>query len=176
MKTIQAILELARTAPTGGTLAMATVMKVRGSAYRRPGARMLITADGRTAGDPDRLTAGLNAHTVMLSRNGRRLAYSTLTLSSNLWSIRVPDRPPISIREAIPLTSGAQIVEGVAVSPDGQFVVCANAAADTLSVIDTHSESVIETIWAKAKPSGSSRPCSRYTRFPPTRRTGARIT
>jgi len=50
MKTIQAILELARTAPTGGTLAMATVMKVRGSAYRRPGARMLITADGRTAG------------------------------------------------------------------------------------------------------------------------------
>src|SRR5436190_7105578 len=50
MKTIQAILELARTAPTGGTLAMATVMKVRGSAYRRPGARMLITAEGRTAG------------------------------------------------------------------------------------------------------------------------------
>ena len=64
--------------------------------------------DGHPAGDPDRLTAGLNAHTVMLSRNGRRLAYSTLTLSSNLWSIRVPDRPPISIREATPLTSGAR--------------------------------------------------------------------
>jgi xanthine/CO dehydrogenase XdhC/CoxF family maturation factor len=50
MKTIQAIVELARAAPAGEVLAMATVMKVRGSAYRRPGARMLMTADGRTAG------------------------------------------------------------------------------------------------------------------------------
>lgn len=49
MKTIQAIVELAREAPAGEVLAMATVMKVRGSAYRRPGARMLMAA-GRTAG------------------------------------------------------------------------------------------------------------------------------
>jgi len=50
MKTIQAITELAASAPAGEVMAIATVMKVRGSAYRRPGARMLITADGRTAG------------------------------------------------------------------------------------------------------------------------------
>jgi xanthine/CO dehydrogenase XdhC/CoxF family maturation factor len=50
MKTIQAIVELAREAHAGEVLAMATVMKVRGSAYRRPGARMLMTAAGRTAG------------------------------------------------------------------------------------------------------------------------------
>ncbi len=50
MKTIQAIVELAKSARPGEVLAMATVMKVRGSAYRRPGARMLMTADGRTAG------------------------------------------------------------------------------------------------------------------------------
>ena len=50
MKTIQAIVELAREARPGEVLAMATVMNVRGSAYRRPGARMLMTADGRTAG------------------------------------------------------------------------------------------------------------------------------
>ncbi len=50
MKTIRAIVELAATAQTGEVLAMATVVNVRGSAYRRPGARMLILPDGRTAG------------------------------------------------------------------------------------------------------------------------------
>lgn len=50
MKTIQAIVKLAGEARPGGVLAMATVMNVRGSAYRRPGARMLMTADGRAAG------------------------------------------------------------------------------------------------------------------------------
>ncbi len=49
MKTIQAIVELAKQARPSEILAMATVMKVRGSAYRRPGARMLMAA-GRTAG------------------------------------------------------------------------------------------------------------------------------
>ncbi len=50
MKTIQAIVELASEACPGEVLAMATVMHVGGSAYRRPGARMLMTAAGRTVG------------------------------------------------------------------------------------------------------------------------------
>ncbi len=50
MNSLQAIMELAREARAGEVLALATVMKVRGSAYRRPGARMLMTAGGRTAG------------------------------------------------------------------------------------------------------------------------------
>ena len=50
MKEIQAIVSLARTAGEGEPLALATVVKIRGSAYRRPGARMLMTSDGRTAG------------------------------------------------------------------------------------------------------------------------------
>lgn len=41
----------------------------------------------------------------------------------------------------------------LAVSPDGRYVVCANAAADNLSVIDTRRDTVVETIWVKAKPS-----------------------
>ena len=41
----------------------------------------------------------------------------------------------------------------LAVSPNGRHVVCANAAADNLSVIDTRTDSVVETIWVKAKPS-----------------------
>ena len=41
----------------------------------------------------------------------------------------------------------------LAVSPDGRHVVCANAGSDNLSVIDTRKNKLIETIWAKEKPS-----------------------
>jgi YVTN family beta-propeller protein len=40
----------------------------------------------------------------------------------------------------------------LAVSPDGRYVVCTNAASDNLSVIDTRSDTVVETIWVKASP------------------------
>ncbi|HDT14275.1 MAG TPA: phosphoesterase [Candidatus Aminicenantes bacterium] len=40
----------------------------------------------------------------------------------------------------------------LALSPDGRWVVCANAASDNLSVIDTATDSVAETIWAKSSP------------------------
>jgi len=41
---------------------------------------------------------------------------------------------------------------GIARSPDGHHVVVANAGGDTLSVIDTRTDKVIETIWAKPSP------------------------
>lgn len=41
----------------------------------------------------------------------------------------------------------------LAVSPDGKHVVCANAGSDHLSLIDVAKEEVIETVWAKSKPS-----------------------
>ena len=52
----------------------------------------------------------------------------------------------------------AEILAGLhssalAVSPDGRYVVCANAAADTLSVIDMAADAVVETIWVKPAPS-----------------------
>jgi YVTN family beta-propeller protein len=40
----------------------------------------------------------------------------------------------------------------LAVHPSGRYVVCANAASDNLSVIDTRSDTVVETIWAKQSP------------------------
>ena len=40
----------------------------------------------------------------------------------------------------------------LAVSPDGRYVVCANAASDNISVIDTRTDTVVETIWAKPTP------------------------
>ncbi|MBC7349769.1 MAG: bifunctional YncE family protein/alkaline phosphatase family protein [Candidatus Aminicenantes bacterium] len=40
----------------------------------------------------------------------------------------------------------------LALSPDGRYLVCANAAADNLSVIDTEKDEVVETIWVKRSP------------------------
>ena len=37
-------------------------------------------------------------------------------------------------------------------SPDGRYVVCANAASDHLSVIEVGTDRVVETIWVKASP------------------------
>jgi DNA-binding beta-propeller fold protein YncE len=41
----------------------------------------------------------------------------------------------------------------LAVSPDKQYVVCANAGSDNLSVIHTTTGRLVETIWTRAKPS-----------------------
>lgn len=40
----------------------------------------------------------------------------------------------------------------LALSPDGRYLVCANAASDNLSVIDTEKDEVVETIWVKRSP------------------------
>ncbi len=51
----------------------------------------------------------------------------------------------------------AEILTGLhacalALSPDRRWLVCANAGLDNLSVIDTRTDRVVETIWAKASP------------------------
>ncbi len=66
---IEQIVDLARSAVAAGVGSLlATVVRVRGSTYRRPGARMLVTDDGRSAG----VVSGgcLERHVV---EHGRRL-------------------------------------------------------------------------------------------------------
>lgn len=60
----------------------------------------------------------------------------------------------------IDLNSGQAIKEivvhlhssALALSPSGRYLVCANAASDNLSVIDTEKDEVVETIWVKRSP------------------------
>jgi DNA-binding beta-propeller fold protein YncE len=40
----------------------------------------------------------------------------------------------------------------LAVSPNGRHLVCANAGADNLSVVDTRTDTLVETIWTKSSP------------------------
>jgi Tol biopolymer transport system component len=74
------------------------------------------------AGRPLRLTTGLNAHSISLSADGTRLAYSVYTSHANVWSIPIPTDGPISVDRATQVTAGNQTVEGMSVSPDGRWL------------------------------------------------------
>ena len=79
-----------------------------------------LNDDGTAKGQPERVTTGLNPHTISVSRDGRSLVYSTLLRQQNVWSIDVPQGDPVSGYEGDPVTTGRQVIEGMAVSPDGQ--------------------------------------------------------
>ena len=49
-----------------------------------------LTAAGAPAGEPERLAAGADAHTISISADGRQLAYARLRTLSNIWAIPVP--------------------------------------------------------------------------------------
>jgi serine/threonine-protein kinase len=79
---------------------------------------------GRPEGEPARITTGLEAEAISLAADGSRLAYSVLTETSNVWSLPIPTdaESPVSIRAAEPVTSGNQVIEYMAISPDGRWL------------------------------------------------------
>jgi len=74
---------------------------------------------------PRRITTGLDVHTFTLSRDGSRLVYASLTSSSNVWAVDLPADPdsPASIRDAVPITRGNQIIEAIGITRDGKTLV-----------------------------------------------------
>ena len=83
---------------------------------------LALQRSGAPAGDATRLTTGLNAHTVSVQRDGRAIAYSVFTQSSNVWAVPIPSGAPIGTVAATPMTSGSQTVEAMEVSPDGKWL------------------------------------------------------
>ena len=80
-------------------------------------------AGGEPRGPALRLTTGLNAHTISLSADGRRIAYGDLAIESNAWSIA--DAGPSAGRRpssAIQVTRGSQFVESSLLSRDGRWL------------------------------------------------------
>ena len=84
--------------------------------------RIKLGRSGRPSSPPARLTAGLEPHTIDVSRDGRILAYSGFTEYANIWSLPIPDRDPLSAARAQPVTQGHQSIEGMAISPDGRWL------------------------------------------------------
>lgn len=63
----------------------------------------------------------------------------------------------LDLRAAAASHPKAEILTGLhacalALSPDRRWLVCANAGSDHLSVLDTRTDRVVETIWVKASP------------------------
>ena len=85
--------------------------------------RIPLDASGARTGEPERLTTGLNVHSLSLSEDGKTLSYSVLTTKQNIWSIPIPEEGAVSVTEAAPVTTGSQTIEGIHVSPDGQWLV-----------------------------------------------------
>ena len=84
--------------------------------------RQRLSAAGDPEGEAQRLTSGLNAHTISLSRDGTVLAYASYTPSANIWSIDIPADGVASVADATQVTFGAEKIEKLAVSPDGQWL------------------------------------------------------
>jgi eukaryotic-like serine/threonine-protein kinase len=81
-----------------------------------------ITGSGEAAREPVRLTTGLGVHSVSLSADGKRLAYSSFSTLSNIWSLRMTGRLPVSRSEAVKITVGNQSSENTNASRDGKWL------------------------------------------------------
>jgi xanthine/CO dehydrogenase XdhC/CoxF family maturation factor len=92
MTEIQNICEAYRRAATENVrAALATVVRVEGSAYRRPGARMLVTEDGRTTGvvSGGCLEADVRGRAARIMRTGQPglVTYDTTTDEDVVWGL-----------------------------------------------------------------------------------------
>jgi Tol biopolymer transport system component len=84
--------------------------------------RQALKRGGEAQGDPVRLTTGANAHTVSVSADGSRLAYTALISHSNAWWAPITPRGTTPFSSAKPLTNENQTIEALAVSPDGKWL------------------------------------------------------
>ena len=92
MTEIQSICEAYRRAAMENVqAALATVVRVEGSAYRRPGARMLVTEDGRTTGvvSGGCLEGDVRDRAARVMRTGepRLVTYDTTTDEDVVWGL-----------------------------------------------------------------------------------------
>jgi Tol biopolymer transport system component len=64
----------------------------------------------------------LSAHTLSLSGDGEKLAYSGFTYSGNIWTLDIPQGDFVSVARATPFTEGTPVIEGMTLSPDGRWL------------------------------------------------------
>ena len=83
---------------------------------------MDVADDGTARGEPRRVTTGLGVHSIAFSARGERLTYVTYSARANVWSLPIPARGPVDTASARVVTTGNQIIEAMAVSPDGRWL------------------------------------------------------
>ena len=81
--------------------------------------RRRLDAEGRPAGPPEPVTAGVGVRTAELSRDGRYVAYTTGRLIANLWRVPILGDRRATWADAQSITSEQAFIEAIDVSPDG---------------------------------------------------------
>jgi serine/threonine-protein kinase len=84
--------------------------------------RVRLDRTGHPAGAPERITTGLNAASIGLSADGRRLAYAVFEQTANVVALPLPVRGVAFASGARPVTVGNQIIENIDVTADGQWL------------------------------------------------------
>jgi Tol biopolymer transport system component len=74
-------------------------------------------------GDVQGVAPSTDPHSISLSTDGKKLAYSKFQLKQNIWSIPIPSSEVLSISDAQPVTADNQVIETHDLSADGKFVV-----------------------------------------------------
>lgn len=82
-----------------------------------------IDKAGSLQGGMTRLTTGLDAQAISISKDGTYLVYSVFSIHTNLWAMPIPTKTPASISLSHPVTSGTQAIEGVDISRDEKWIV-----------------------------------------------------
>ena len=82
-----------------------------------------VTADGRARGTPSRVTSGLGVLAFGLAGDGRQMVYTKYSSKSNIWSLPLNASKVGTVGDAAPVTAGAQTVEAMNVSRDGQWLL-----------------------------------------------------
>lgn len=97
---------------------------------------------GRRVGEAD-----LHAH----AGRGTKVRVDPVRFVASEGSVSVLDLSEGKSTPAREILTGLHS-SALALSPNGRHLVCANAGADCLSVIDTRSDALVETIWTKTSP------------------------
>jgi len=80
--------------------------------------RQAVSKTGEAIGPPDRLTVGKNLHSLDLSKDGLHMVVSEHDYRQNIWASELEPDQTASGRDAIQITSGNQVIESIAISPD----------------------------------------------------------
>ena len=85
--------------------------------------RVELDRKAAVVGPVERVTQGLNPHSISLSADGTRLAYSALAMRANIWVVELPsDGRPADPAQVRPFTVGSQVVEAMNLSADGRWI------------------------------------------------------
>ena len=82
-----------------------------------------LNSRGGLSAPPQRLSTGLNAHTLALSSDGRTLAFATLAREANVWMLPLRPGEVITDDAAVRVTAGNQVIERLVLSSDSRWLL-----------------------------------------------------